>query len=57
MAQIVKNLSEMQKTQVQPLVREDPLEKNGNPLQYSCLENSAGREPGNLQSMRSQSQT
>ena len=30
----------MQETQVQPLSWEDPLEKeNGNPLQYSCLEN------------------
>ena len=30
----------MQETQVQLLGQEDPLEKNGNPLQYSCLENS-----------------
>ena len=30
-------------------------EGNGNPLQYSCLENS--EEPGGLQSMGSQSQT
>ena len=27
---------------------------NGNPLQYSCLENSMDREPGGLQSMGSQ---
>ena len=27
---------------------------NGNPLQYSCLENSVDREPGGLQSMVSQ---
>ena len=40
MAQMVKNLSTMQETQVRSLGREDPLEKeNGNPLQYSCLEN------------------
>ena len=26
----------------------------GNPLQYSCLENSMDREPGGLQSMGSQ---
>ena len=32
----------MQQTQVQLLGQEDPLEKgrHGNPLQYSCLENS-----------------
>ena len=30
-------------------------EGNGNPLQYSCLENSLDREPGGLQSMGSQS--
>ena len=28
---------------------------NGNPLQYSCLENPHGLEPGRLQSMGSQS--
>ena len=33
------------------------LEGNGNPLQYSCLENLMDREPGGLQSMGSQSQT
>ena len=27
---------------------------NGNPLQYSCLENPMDREPGRLQSMGSQ---
>ena len=31
-----------------------PGERDGNPLQYSCLENSMDREPGGLQSMRSQ---
>ena len=40
MAQMVKNLSPMQKTQVQFLGQEDsPGEGNGNLLQYSCLEN------------------
>ena len=29
-------------------------EGNGNPLQYSCLENSMDGEPGGLQSMGSQ---
>ena len=34
----------MQKTQVRSLGGEDPLEKkNGNPLHYSCLENSMDR--------------
>ena len=40
-----KNLPAMQKTQVQSLGREDPLEKeiNCTLLQYSCLENSMDR--------------
>ena len=43
-AQMVKNLPVMQETQVQSLGWEDPLEKgNGNPLQYSCLENPMDR--------------
>ena len=32
-------------------------ERNGNPLQYSCLENSTDREPGRLQSVGLQSRT
>ena len=40
MAQRLKCLPGMQETWVRFLSREDPLEKeNGNPLQYSCLEN------------------
>ena len=39
MAQTVKNLPEMRETQVRSLVWEDPLKEDGNPLQYSCLEN------------------
>ena len=31
-----------------------PGEGNGNPLQYSCLENPRTEEPGGLQSMGSQ---
>ena len=31
-----------------------PGEGNGNPLQYSCVENSMDRGPGELQSMGSQ---
>ena len=34
----------MQETQVRSLGQEDPGEGNGNPLQYSCLENPTGRE-------------
>ena len=41
---MVKNLPEMQETQVQSLGWEDsPREGNGNPLQYSCLENLHGQ--------------
>ena len=47
MAQTVKNLSVMRETQemqVQFLCQEDsPEEGNGNPLQYSCLENPMDR--------------
>ena len=42
MARMVKNLPAMQKTWVQSLGWEDPLEE-GNPLQYSCLENPHGQ--------------
>ena len=39
-AQRLKRLPGIQETQVRSLGQEDPLEKeNGNPLQYSCLEN------------------
>ena len=41
---MVKCLPTMRETRVQSLGREDsPGEGNGNPLQYSCLENSTGR--------------
>ena len=33
----------MQETRVQSLGQGDPLEGNGNPLQYPCLKNSMGR--------------
>ena len=43
-AQLVKNLPVVQETQVQFLGWEDsPGEGNGNPLQYSCLENPMDR--------------
>ena len=42
---MVKNLPAMQETWVRSLGQEDsPGEGNGNPLQYSCLENSINRE-------------
>ena len=41
MAQMVKNLSAMKETQVQFMGPEG----NGNPLQYSCLENSMDGGP------------
>ena len=41
---MVKNLPAMQETWVQSLGQEDsPEERNGYPLQYSCLENSMDR--------------
>ena len=40
-ASVVKNLPATQEMRAQSLGREDPLEKkNGNLLQYSCLENT-----------------
>ena len=43
-AQMVKNLPAVQETRVQSLGWEDPPgERNGNPLQHSCLENSMDR--------------
>ena len=47
-------MQEVQKTQVQSLGQEDPLEKEGNPLQYSSLENSMVRGVWRPQSMQSQ---
>ena len=37
-----------------PGLERSPGERNGNPLQYSCLESSMNREPGGLQSMGSE---
>ena len=43
---MVKNLAAMQETQALsiPGLRKSPGEGNGNPLQYSCQENSMDRE-------------
>ena len=42
-AQMVKHVTAIQETWVQSLGQEDsPGEGNGDPLQYSCLENSMG---------------
>ena len=54
---MVKNLPAMQETQVQSLDWEDPLEGNGNTLQFFCLENSIDGGIGGLRSMGWQSQT
>ena len=44
-AQMVKSLPAMQRTQVRSLSSQDPLERgHGYPLQYSCLENPIDRE-------------
>ena len=43
LAQLVKDPPATQETQVQSLGGEDPLVKEGNPLQYSCLENPMDR--------------
>ena len=42
-AQTVKNLPAIQETSVDPWVGKIPGEGNGNPLQYSCLENPMDR--------------
>ena len=44
--EMVNNLPAMQETRFDPWVGKIPLEKgNGNPLQYSCLENPMDRGP------------
>ena len=43
MAQSIKNLPAIQETWVPSQGREVPLEKHGNPLQCSCLENPMDR--------------
>ena len=43
-AQMIENLPVMQETQIRSLGQEvTPREGNGNPLQYSCLENPMDR--------------
>ena len=55
-AQIVKNLpANAGDMGLIPGSERSSGEGNGNPLQYSCLENPMDREPGGLQSMGSQS--
>ena len=43
MTQTVKNLPAMQEPQADPWVRKIPRERNGYPLQYSCMKNSMQR--------------
>ena len=40
---MIKNLPAIQETSVDPWVGKIPGEGNGNPLQYSCLENPMDR--------------
>ena len=42
-AQMVKNLPAVQRPGFDPWVRKIPWRRNGNPLQYSCLENPMDR--------------
>ena len=51
-AELIKNLPAMQETgfDLIPGLGRSPGEGDGNPLQYSCLENPT-EEPGRLQSM------
>ena len=49
-------IQETREVWVWSLGQEDPWEGNGNPLQYSCLENLWTEEPVGLQSMGLQSQ-
>ena len=42
-AQLVKNPPAMQETGFNSWIRKIPWRRNGNPLQYSCLENSMDR--------------
>ena len=43
---MIKNPPVTQETEVQSMDWEDFLEEDGNPLQYSCLENSVDRDLG-----------
>ena len=58
MATHLPALQETQEMWVRSLGCEDSVgwEGNGNPLQYTCLENPMDKEPGGLQSIGSQSQ-
>ena len=54
MVQSVKNPPAAQETQIQSLSQEDPLERNGNPLQQSFLGSSMDREAWQATVHRSQ---
>ena len=55
-ASVVKNLpaNDSRDAGSIPGSERSPVVGNGNPLQYSCMENSAEEEPDRLQSMGSQ---
>ena len=44
----MKNRPAVQETPLRSLGWEDPLEKERQPTQYSCLENPMDKEPGGL---------
>ena len=48
------NTGDIQDTGLIPGSGRSPGEGNGDPLQYSCLENPMDEEPGRLQSVESQ---
>ena len=48
------NAGDIQDTGLIPGSGRSPGEGNGDPLQYSCLENPMDEEPGRLQSVESQ---
>ena len=54
MAQSVESACNAGELCLIPELGRSPGEGNGNPLQYSCLENSRTEESGGLQSMGSQ---
>ena len=48
------NAEDVRDAGLSPELERFPGGGNGNPLQYSCLENSMAKEPGGLQSTGSQ---
>ena len=51
---LLANAGDIRDTGSIPKLGRSPGEGNGNPIQYSCLENPMDKDPGGLQSMGSQ---